>query len=379
MVETGGWGGLGHYAHCLCEALAKRGMPVTLATHRHRHALRFIQKRYALASCFIGDGFASDWRRLISILHRRRPRIVHFQSLLAPRRDWVVFWLARFFMRNTSFVITAHNILPHERRPLDRTAYRLLYRAAAAIIVHSEASLNALNRLVRLPHGSIRAVIPHGHYGTIAAGEGLGRSEALRILNLDNHRYLLFFGAIRPYKGLDNLLRAVAGIRDWPRDLKLLIAGHPFMRSEQHRIEALARELAVSGRALFRFRYFPEEEIPALFRIADLVVLPYRRIDQSGVLMAALAAGRAVLATPVGGFPEVVGPEIGFLSKTTSADDIRAALLEALAARERWPKMGERAAMAAELQFGWEEIAARTEELYRRLVFVGPRTGAHNG
>jgi glycosyltransferase involved in cell wall biosynthesis len=76
----------------------------------------------------------------------------------------------------------------------------------------------------------------------------------------------------------------------------------------------------------------------------------------------------------VGGFPEVVGPDIGFLSKTPSPDDIQSALMQALAVRDRWSEMGAQAARVAQSKFGWDGIAARTERFYHQLIGAGPES-----
>ena len=121
-------------------------------------------------------------------------------------------------------------------------------------------------------------------------------------------------------------------------------------------------------RVVLKLDYVPERLIPAVFNIADLVVLPYLEIDHSGVLMAAMAAGKPVLCTPVGAFPEVVQPEFGFLASGTSAKMLADTLHQAVGKRSHWAAMGDAAKRTAEVHYAWRKIASQTGAFYRRIL-----------
>ncbi len=365
MVETGGWGGIAHYAHCLCEALAQAGVDVRLATHARKYALASFPKDYHVHRTFQGDGFLADWRRLEALVQAHAPAVVHFQSLISTRRDWIMFRWLRRKQPQTKWILTVHNVLPHEVAFGERFAYRRLYRAADGLIVHSRASRQALQAFAGNPAAPV-AVIPHGHYGMLVDA-GRNRSESLKALGLPEASYLTLFGAIRPYKGADWLLRAVASIRDWPEDLRVLVIGRPWGETMARELRSLADTLGIGERVVFRFEYVPEERIPDVFAASELMLLPYRHIDQSGILMAALAAGKPVVCTPVGGFPEIVNDEIGFLADNVSWQSFAEALQEALRRRDAWKSMGARAREIAERDFGWASIARRTLAFYRSV------------
>lgn len=367
MVETGGWGGIGHYAHCLCAAMAESGIKVTLLTHATRYQLDEQPKNYRVIKIFRGDGFLSDWTRLYAALRRLHPDFVHFQSLLSTRRDWIVFLCHRYLRRRPKFVFTAHNALPHEVMAGERFAFKMLYRNASGLILHSRESAakmsSLLNEKIPRPH----AVIPHGHYGAFVKNENISRSEALELLDLEEACYIVFFGAIRPYKGLDRLFRAIAEIERWPSDVKLLVAGQPMHGVTREDVCESVRQLAIADRVVLKLDYVPERLIPAVFKVAELIALPYLEIDQSGVLMAAIAAGKPVLGTPVGALPEVVHPDIGFLSSGTAPEMLAAALRGAFEKRKLWRRMGDAASRMAEMHYSWSAIANQTLEFYRRL------------
>ena len=323
IVETGGWGGIGHYAHCLCSAIQGSGEEVRLLTHARNYALDSFAKTYEVVKIFQGDGFLLDWQRLYATWKDRPTGIIHFQSLLSTRRDWLVFSGANRLSSRTKLILTTHNVLPHEILPGEPFAYRRLFASASGLIVHSNFSRDALKSFMGPRFKTPVAVIPHGHYGELVEANGLARTAALQLLDLPDKQYLVFFGAIRPYKGVDLLLQAAAAVSEWPRDLEILIAGQTMAGVSQEDLCRLRDKLGIGDRVTLRLEYFPESHLPAIFSVADLIALPYRKIDQSGILMAALAAGRPVLCTPVGAFPETVHPRIGFLAEEASVASLQ--------------------------------------------------------
>jgi glycosyltransferase involved in cell wall biosynthesis len=367
MVETGGWGGIGHYAHCLCSAIQKKGVPVCLATHAVNYQLESVSKSYEVNKLFRGDGFIPDWKRLYRMVHTHSCKIVHFQSLLSTRRDWLIFLAVGALCSTPKFIYTVHNVLPHEILTGEKVSYRGLYAAAAGMIAHSNISRDRILAMMGPGFKTPLKVIPHGHYGEIIGAEQISRAKAIKILGLKDYNYIVFFGTIRPYKGVHNLLRAVAECSQWPADLRLLIAGQPGQGVSTQELLEIGNRPEIRDRIELKLQYFPEKVIPAIFKIADLVVLPYLNIDQSGILMAAMAAGRPVLCTPVGAFPETVHAAIGFLAANTSHQALKQALNVAIANRDSWKAMGARARKDAELKFSWDTIAAETIEFYKRI------------
>jgi glycosyltransferase involved in cell wall biosynthesis len=172
---------------------------------------------------------------------------------------------------------------------------------------------------------------------------------------------ILFFGLLRSYKGLDVLLDAFRDIDG----AELWIVGLPVLPLE----ELQARASGSRGRVRFIPRFVEDDEVPALFRRADVVALPYRQIDQSGVVHVALAFGKPLVLSRVGGFTEL-GEEhdAALLVEPGDVDGLRAALqglIDDPAARER---LGAAAAAAAGRHLSWDAAAARTLEIYRELL-----------
>ena len=368
MVETGGGGGIGHYTHFLCSAIQNMGCCVRLLTHAHKYALDSLSKGYKVSNIFEGDAFISDWRRFYTAWKEQPADIVHFQSLFSSRRDWIMFWIVRRFYPKIRFILTVHNVLPHELLPGESITYRLSYGHAGGLILHTHASLDRLLRFMGPHFKTPTEVIPHGHYGELVRNDDMTRTAALELLSLEDKRYIVFFGAIRPYKGIDMLLRAVAAQTEWPSNLRVLIAGHLMGGITKEELLQLRDGLGILDRVTFDFRYFSEDHIPAIFKVADLVALPYRIIDQSGVLMGAIAAGIPVLCTPVGAFPEIVHSGIGFIAPKSSAEALTQTLRQALVRRALWADMGAQARIEARLYYSWNSIAKKTIRFYQDVL-----------
>jgi glycosyltransferase involved in cell wall biosynthesis len=226
-----------------------------------------------------------------------------------------------------------------------------------AVVAHSEHAKRRLRDELRFDPGRIR-VIPHG------ALDYLTRLPDERPLPPDLARVegpvVLCFGLIRPHKGVDVLLeafRSVAGAELW-------IVGMPRVPLDPLR-ELAAR---IQDRARIVPRFIPDEEVPAYFRRAELVVLPHLEAEQSGVLNIALAFAKPLVLSAVGGYPEVAERD-GAARLVPPRDPAALAaaingLLEDDAERRR---LADAAAKAAAGPYSWDEIAARTIDLYRSL------------
>jgi glycosyltransferase involved in cell wall biosynthesis len=173
---------------------------------------------------------------------------------------------------------------------------------------------------------------------------------------------ILSFGVIRPYKGVDVLLKAfrhVPGAELW-------IVGRP-LGMNMAALEQLAA--AAAGRVRMVTRFVADAEVPAIFRRADIVALPYLAAEQSGVLYTALAFGKAIVASSVGGFPEVVRDHgAGRLVPPGDPGALAACLRELTSQPEERAQLAAAALAAAQGPYSWDTVAKRTMDLYRRLV-----------
>ncbi|WP_131737846.1 glycosyltransferase family 4 protein [Actinomadura roseirufa] len=193
--------------------------------------------------------------------------------------------------RRTPAVALCHNVLPHERKPYDVPLMKRLLRRADGVLVHSAAQADLARGLTDRPvrFAEMPAHLPGGH------AEGAGRPAGHGDGKV--HRRLLFFGMVRPYKGLDVLLRALAA---GPGDVALTVAGEFWGGLDE--TEELVRTLGLEGRVDLRPGYVPAADVPGLFAAADALVLPYRSATASQNVWMAHEHGVPVIATDVGGF-----------------------------------------------------------------------------
>jgi glycosyltransferase involved in cell wall biosynthesis len=281
----------------------------------------------------------------------RAADVVHYQWLGLEELA------SRMLPRARPRVFTAHDIVPREPRRGQSAAFRRIAQAMDAVVVHSEHGAERLRSSLGVPDDRIR-VIPHGAFEHLTR---LSRERPLPPeLAAVDEPVILFFGYLSPYKGVDVLLDAFARTDG----AELWVVGVP--RVDMDELRALAAQ--ASGRVRFIPRFVEEEELPALFRRADLVVLPYREIEQSGVLYTALAFGRPLVVTRVGGLPELAdrhGAAVAVAPEDPEelADAITTVLRDP-AARQR---LAAAAARAAHTAYSWDEVARRHLELYRDL------------
>ena len=354
------------YDHALCTALARRGMDVELVTSHFRFGgvpppsgYRRTEGFYRLApgsAAAKGAQHPFDMTRLAMRLRRGEGGIVHFQWSPVPAVDRV---LTPLFPRPV--VLTAHDVLPREVRRGAAAGTRALLKSVDAVVVHSEAGRSRLVAEVGVDPGRVH-VIPHGAFEHLAATEAAAHSPP-ELEGLDGRRVVLFFGLVRPYKGVDLLVEAFAGA---PEDAVLLVVGMP--RTPIEPLQRRAQELGIADRVRFVPRFVPDEELPSYFRRADVVALPYRGIDQSGVLYTALAFGSPLLLSAVGGFPEVAARGAARLVEPGSLESLREGLVDLLGDAEARRRMSEAARNLATEEHSWDAAAEATELLYRQLL-----------
>lgn len=242
-----------------------------------------------------------NWIKVAMRLRKEKPDVI-------ISRFWLPFigpslgTIARIVRlnRHTIHIGLTDNIIPHEHKPGDRPLTSWYIHSCHGIVTMSEsvrAELDLFDR--RKP----RRVGPHpvyDHYGSL-----YDRETALNNLNLDTrYRYILFFGLVREYKGLDLLLEALADPRLQDRNIRLLVAGEFYANKENY--THMVKELGLGETVLFHDRYIPNHQVADYFNGADLVAQPYKSASQSGVTQIAYHFHKPMLVTDVGGLPEMV-------------------------------------------------------------------------
>lgn len=277
--------------------------------------------------------------------------VVHYQWLSVPPLD------AHLLPRLRPRVMTAHYVLPPNPSRRQVSSARRVFGRMDAVVAHSEHSAARLRGEVGLDPAKVH-VVPHGAFDYLTR---LPEEKPLpRELAGAEGPVILCFGLLRPYKGIENLLdafRRVEGAELW-------IVGNPRMDVEPLRKLAAA----APGRVRFASRFVDEAEIPAIFRRADIVALPYLDAEHSGVLYTALAFGKPLVLSAVGGFPEVAERGAARLVPPGDNAALAAGLSELIGDESARAELATAAIRAAAGPFSWDEAARRTLDLYRELV-----------
>jgi glycosyltransferase involved in cell wall biosynthesis len=245
-------------------------------------------------------------------------RIKKWQPDLAIVRFWMPFMgpslgtIAGSLKRAGIPVIAiTDNVIPHEKRKGDKLLTRYFLKRCNSFVAMSDSVATDMKSF--LPNARV-TVTPHPVYDIF--GEAVSREEALKNLELDPiNRYLLFFGLIRKYKGLDLLLKGFArAVPEIPENVVLIIAGEFY--SDRDETMQMIQSLNLEKRVVLHDRYIPEAQVKHYFCAADLLAQTYLSATQSGVTQIGYHFGVPMLVTNVGGLPEIVSDNVtGFVTE----------------------------------------------------------------
>lgn len=384
-IEIFGRGGLTHYVYNLAAALGERGHRVWIATARDYELARHgdaLPPGVEIVSVFSRWAFHLKGRVPYGFL-RSLKGIEFFRDILTLRRlvrTWapdvlhvhctngiVVWLLAGLRSLGIPIVYTVHDVTPHEPFRFQGFVYGKIYGFSDRLIVHSAED----GRRLQAEFGVDPGIVTHVEHGDYRFFESEAppepRGARARLGLPERGPIALFFGFIRRYKGLDLLLDAWEEVRARCPDAHLVAVGDPsrLPATERDALIAQAERLGVTH----RFAYVDFEEVPAYFAAADVLVLPYRKISQSGVLLLAMSLGLPVLATRVGAFPEVIEDGVnGRLVPPNSKEALTAALTELLSDGTLRARLADRARTTAAAAHSWVEAAERTEAVFDAAV-----------
>jgi glycosyltransferase involved in cell wall biosynthesis len=202
--------------------------------------------------------------------------------------------------RHTKVICIFDKVIPHEKRPGDIILTKYFTNSIDGAVVMSQT---VLNDLTAFRENIPVKLSPHPLFDNY--GSPVGREEACTVLNLDKDpSYLLFFGFIRAYKGLDLLIEAFSDIRLRNRNIKLIIAGEFY--EDDTLYKNLIKKYSLENDVIFFDHFIKDKDVPLFFSVADLIVQPYKSATQSGVTQIAFYFEKPMLVTDVGGLREIV-------------------------------------------------------------------------
>lgn len=388
MIEPLGDGGIAHYTYNLINALDKEGIEISLFTNRYyeiSHQAQNLcvhQRMFWLANILIKKfswldrehGMGSIMRRLVKAieypfnvldaLHCAMSggvEIVHIQSV-----NMIEFFMVTIFrIFRKRVVFTVHNVRPRHKKLkiYHKIIYYLMYLLCDRIIIHSENGKNELISLFKVERNKVH-VIPHGDYKFFVPDKWITVEDAKTSINIDPlSKTILFFGAIRENKGLENIIKAMPVIKKYSQDVKLLIVGEPWEDYRKYR--RLIEDYGLADNVWEKLVYVPNEEVSQYFFASDIVVLPYYEITGSGILQIAYAFAKPVIASDIDGFRETIKDgENGYLVKLGDPDSMAAKVCEVLLDDSLRERMGLYSRSISDKQYSWQGIAERTKSIY---------------
>lgn len=258
--------------------------------------------------------------------------------------------------RHTRVICIADNMIPHEKRKGDRWLTQYFTKGVDGYIAMSHEVYEDIEKLVKAPE---RRFTPHPVYDHY--GEMISREQALQDLKLDaSFRYLLFFGFIRDYKGLDLLLQAMADPRLESHNIRLIVAGEFYANGEVYM--NMIRNLRLQDKVVMHTDYIPNEQINRYFCAADLIVQPYKTATQSGVTQIGYHFNKAMLVTRVGGLGEIIADGRSGYVVNPEPDAIVRAILDFYDYRRQ--AAFEQETERLKQQFSWSRMVEVIMELY---------------
>lgn len=258
--------------------------------------------------------------------------------------------------KKTKIISIVDNILPHEIRPGDKTLTKYFTNSVDGFISMSKTVYNDLDLFLKKQPKKFTPHPIYDHYGEL-----ISKKEAQKKLNLDtNYNYILFFGFIRDYKGLDILLEALSILDLKTLKLKLIIAGEFY--SNEKKYFTLIKNYKLEQYVILKTDYIPEDKVNLFFCASDIITQPYKTATQSGVTQIGYHFNKPMLVTNVGGLPEIIEDKIAGYVVEVNAKSIAFALTD-FYKNNRELNMIE-GVKKAKVKFEWDKLTKTIFSIY---------------
>lgn len=301
------------------------------------------------------------------IFRAQKSDVINIQWFSPAPLLFLELWMHKLLLlQGKKIFYTAHNIYPHQKTTSSSRYLSKIYALMDGIFVTTQYSKKQLESdfLFSAPV----CVLPHGMM--FHNSQNISQQSAKQLLDISSQqKIILLQGMLRPYKGIEFLLRTFSQLISNNSDALLLIAGSG-KKEYIKNISALVQELQIpSKNVMLHLRYIAFDELPSYFRAADIVVFPYQHIYQSGALLTAIGLQRAVIATNVGGFPEIIENDVsGKLIEFGNVSQFVHAMSELLSSSEQREVCASNAFQKMNSTYSWKNIAQIATEFYSAIL-----------
>jgi len=303
-----------------------------------------------------------NWIKIGREIKRRKPDLVIYKFWL-PFMGPCFGTIARIFKRNkhTRVISIVDNIIPHEKRTGDRLFTKYFIKRVDGYVAMSKSVLNDIEQ--HFDKVKPKKYSPHPLFDNF--GEIISKEQAKRNLQLDpNYKYILFFGLIRDYKGLDLFLDAFAKEEFRKLPLKIIVAGEYYTDPKPYKDQM--ERLGLMPHIIEKAEFITDSQVGNYFCASDLVVQPYKHATQSGVTQIAYHFNKPMIVTNVGGLPEMIPHEkVGYVVEP-NANDLASAMLKFYSA-EKENEFVENVKIEKE-KYAWSKMVNTIEDLYSEII-----------
>jgi len=315
------------------------------------------------------------YARLIGYAAKAKPKLFHILWNNKFQLFDCTLLMLYYKLLSKRVIFTAHNVNAGKRDQndswLNRISLKVQYSLCDHVFVHTDGMKSEMTSEFRIPERKV-SVIPFGINNTVQS-TSLSSAEAKRQLGTsEGDKALLFFGNIAPYKGLEYLISAFAELLNKDRSYRLIIVGKP--KGSEGYWKQIHQRIARSGirdRVIERIEYIPDEETELFFKAADVLILPYTRVFQSGVLFLGYSFGLPAIASDVGTLKEeIIEGQTGFVFKPQDSSDLASKIDKYFRSelfRDLETRRAEIKAYANE-RYSWDKVAAVTTSVYSRFL-----------
>ena len=299
-----------------------------------------------------------NWFKVANAIAKENPEyvVIHYwMPFMAPCLGTIARRIKK--KTNTKVIGIMHNVIPHESFPLANQLTKYFVKSCDGFITMSKSVLSDLNQFT---NNTNKKFSPHPIYNIF--GDIIPKKEALKYLNLSSeYKYILFFGIIRRYKGLDLLLKALANSKLQKQQLKLIVAGEFY--EDRSYYDQLIHDLNLKDKVIFTNGFIPNHEVKYYFGVSDIVAQTYKNATQSGVTQIAYHFERPMLVTNVGGLSEIVPhKKVGYVTET-NPDSIAEALSDFFV-NNREEEFSKNTSLEKD-KFSWDKLIKAIEDLVK--------------
>lgn len=367
IEPVGGHGGMDYYDYGLALGLGENKVKVQYYTSSETNVRAYPNVETVI--CFsnmwknnvVLKSLKYLWGHLYAIrdLKKKGGRLIHLHFFTFRSIDLIILLLAKTL--KVRVIVTVHDVIAFDKKA-NNIIEKECFKYIDGIVVHNKVSFSTLmdRHNLTIPV----SIIKHGNYLPFID------KPVPKIKGSSNKKLsLLFFGQIKKVKGLDILLNAVKIVVDSGYDIELVIAGKPW-KSDLEEYENLIANLGITNFVKTRFQYIPDTEVSAFYNEADIVILPYRTIYQSGVLLLTLSYGKPVICSDLQAFQEVIVDGFnGLLFQTENASDLAKKIVDVVQQPNLLNTIKDNAFNTISEDYDWIKIGEKTCQFYIDVLF----------